>query len=161
MPEIIDPLERAVTRCILRGFKCRRWGSENQRLGSIRHQRQQQGAAVNVRNAEGETALTVSARYGKAGAVEYLVRRGADPEFRDGTGRRAHHYATTWSPWEFVITKNRKLIAQYLSAVREAPNASMADFAQHQAQDETYIRGGAVAPGGTAYVVELQSSIIR
>ena len=43
MPEIIDPLERAVTRCVPRGFKGRRWGSENQRRGSIRHQRQHHG----------------------------------------------------------------------------------------------------------------------
>ena len=40
MPEIIDPLERAVRRCVRRGIKGRRWGSENQRCGSIRHQRQ-------------------------------------------------------------------------------------------------------------------------
>ena len=39
MPEIIDPLERAVTRCVQRGFKGRRWGNENQRRGSIWHQR--------------------------------------------------------------------------------------------------------------------------
>ena len=40
-PEIIDPVERTVTRCVQRGFKGRRWSSENQRRGSIRHQRQQ------------------------------------------------------------------------------------------------------------------------
>ena len=46
MPEIIDPLERAVTRCVPRGFKGRRWGSENQRRGSIWHQRQQRPAQI-------------------------------------------------------------------------------------------------------------------
>ena len=37
---IIDPVERAVTRCVQRGVKGRRWGSENQRRGSIWHRRQ-------------------------------------------------------------------------------------------------------------------------
>ena len=45
MPGIIDPVERAVTRCVQRGVKGRRWGSENQRRGSIWHERQKLVAA--------------------------------------------------------------------------------------------------------------------
>jgi Ankyrin repeats (3 copies) len=120
-----------------------------------------QGALLNVRNAEGETALTVAARHGKADMVEYLVERGANPEFKDGAGRNAYDYATTWNPWEFVVTKNKKLIAQYLRAVSENTSASMADFAQDQAQDHSHIWGDVVPPGGPAYVVELQSPIFR
>lgn len=118
-----------------------------------------QGALLNVRNAEGETALTLAARHGKADMVEYLVERGANPEFKDGAGHSAYDYAATWNPWEFVVTKNKKLIAQYLRAVSENTSASMADIAQGQAQDHSHIWGDAVAPGGPAYVVELQSPI--
>ena len=46
MPEIIDPLERAVTRCVPRGFKGRRWGRENQRRGSLWYERRQNFSAV-------------------------------------------------------------------------------------------------------------------
>ena len=120
-----------------------------------------QGALLNVRNAEGETALTVAARQGTADMVAYLVQHGANPEFKDGAGHSAYDYATTWNPWEFVVTKNKKLIAQYLRAVSENTSASMADIAQGQAQDHSHIWGAAVAPGGKAYVVELQSPIIR
>jgi Ankyrin repeats (3 copies) len=120
-----------------------------------------QGAAVNVRNAEGETALTLAARHGKAEMVEYLVQRGANPSYRDSAGRSAYEYATAWSPWEFVVTDNKKVIAQYLRAVSNYPNATVADFAQGQAQDRSHIWGNPVAPGGPAYVVDLQSAIIR
>jgi Ankyrin repeats (3 copies) len=118
-----------------------------------------QGALLNVRNAEGETALTVAAQQGKADLVEYLVQRGAEHEFRDSAGRSAYDYATAWSPWEFVVTDNKKLIAQYLRAVSDAANASMADFAQDQ--DHTHVWGAAVAPRGPAYIVELQAPTIR
>ena len=120
-----------------------------------------QGALLNVRNAEGETALTVAARQGTADMVAYLVQHGANPEFKDGAGHSAYDYATTWNPWEFVVTKNKKLIAQYLRAVSENTSASMADIAQGQAQDDSHVCGDAVAPGGPAYVVELQSPIFR
>lgn len=115
----------------------------------------------NVRNAEGDTALTVAAQQGKADMVAYLVQRGAKPEFKDGAGHSAYDYAMTWNPWEFVVTKNKKLIAQYLRVVSENTSASMADFAQDQAQDHSHIWGDVVPPGGPAYVVELQSPIIR
>ena len=120
-----------------------------------------QGALPNVRNAEGETALTVAAQQGKADMVAYLVQRGANAELKDGAGHSAYDYATTWNPWEFVVTKNKKLIAQYLRAVSENTSASMADIAQGQAQDHSHIWGNAVAPGGPAYVVEIQSPIFR
>ena len=98
-----------------------------------------QGALLNVRNAEGETALTVAARQGTADMVAYLVQHGANPEFKDGAGHSAYDYATTWNPWEFVVTKNKKLIAQYLRAVSENTSASMADIAQGQAQDDSHV----------------------
>ena len=120
-----------------------------------------QGALLNVRNAEGETALTVAARQSMADMVEYLVQRGAAPDFRDGAGHSAYDYATTWNPWEIVVRDNKKLIARYLRAASDNTTASMADFVQSQAQDHTHIWGGAVEPGGSAYVVELQSAIIR
>jgi hypothetical protein len=120
-----------------------------------------QGALLNVRNAEGETALTVAAQLGKADLVEYLVQRGAEPEFRDSAGRSAYDYATAWSPWEFVVTDTKKLIAQYLLAVSDATTASMTEFSKSQTQDRSHIWGAAVAPGGSAYIVELQSPIIR
>lgn len=120
-----------------------------------------QGALLNVRNAEGETALTAAARQGTADMVAYLVQRGANPEFKDGAGHSAYDYATTWNPWGFVVTKNKKLIARYLRAVRENARAAMTEFAEGQAQDHSHIWGAAVAPGGPAYVVEIQSPIIR
>jgi Ankyrin repeats (3 copies) len=119
-----------------------------------------QGALLNVRNDEGETALTVAAQHGKAEMVEYLVQRGSNPNFRDGTGRTAYDHASAWSPWEFVVTDSKKVIAQYLRVIGDSPNATIADFANGQTQDRSHIWGAAVAPGGPAFVVELQSPII-
>jgi benzoyl-CoA reductase/2-hydroxyglutaryl-CoA dehydratase subunit BcrC/BadD/HgdB len=74
-----------------------------------------QGASLNVRNAEGETALTLAVREGQVEMVEYLVQRGTNVDFRDGAGRSAYDYATTWNPWELFVTDDKKLIAQYLT----------------------------------------------
>jgi benzoyl-CoA reductase/2-hydroxyglutaryl-CoA dehydratase subunit BcrC/BadD/HgdB len=118
-----------------------------------------QGASLNARNAEGETALTLAARQGQAEMVEYLVQHGANPEFRDGAGRSAYDYAATWSPWELFVADNKKLIAQYLRTA--TTQASMAELAHSLAQRRTQIWGAARTPGKPAYMVDLQAPVIQ
>jgi Ankyrin repeats (many copies) len=114
-----------------------------------------------VRNAEGETALTVAARQGQAEMVEYLVQHGANVDLRDRAGRSAYDYAATWSPWELFLADNKKLIAQYLRAASETTKASMAELAQSQAQRRTQIWSATSAAGKPAYMVDLQAPVIQ
>jgi Ankyrin repeats (many copies) len=115
-----------------------------------------QGASINARNAKGETALTLAARKGQVHMVEYLVNRGADPGVRDGSGRRAFDYVTSWSPWDFVIVDQKKIIVQYLTARAQGKSASMRGLAQALAQSRSHVWGKPVESGGRAYVVDLQ-----
>lgn len=75
----------------------------------------QGGMKANLRNKEGETALTYAAAYGDVPTVKMLVENGADINERDANGNQ---------PLFVAIKKNRDAIFEYLLDKDADPNST-------------------------------------
>lgn len=126
-----------------------------------------QGALINQRNAEGETALTVAARQRNPQMVEHLVQRGADPTGRDGFDKAPFDYVIKWNPWDATLVEQKEIIAQYLTDIANGKKPVMTDIAQALAERRAHAWD--LSPFGDSpakledkiRVVDLHSAIIR
>ena len=120
-----------------------------------------QGADINQRNAEGETALTLAVRQRNPQMVEYLVQHGADPSIRDGAGRTPLDYIRLWRPEDAALSDHKDMIAQYLTERSNGKKPTMGDIVQALPTQRHHRSDGANQPEETARVEDLHSSIIR
>ena len=120
-----------------------------------------QGAAINQRNAEGETALALAAQQRDPHMVEHLVQRGADLTQRDGAGSTALDYIRKWAPQDTALSDQKELIALYLDTMGKGKSTMMIDVVQTLAQIHRRNSESTSQSEERVRVVDLHSSIIR